>query len=245
MANQVGAASREPVIEADRVGKSFGRTPVLRDLSLRVAGGEVVAIFGANGAGKSTLLRVLATLYRPTSGTLRLFGSADFGPSTRRRIGLLAHQSFLYPDLSARENLIFYARMHRLPHPEDTADRWLARVALDDVGSRPVRFFSRGMEQRLGLARALLHQPELLLLDEPWSGLDAGAADILTALLASLRQEGRSVVASTHDFERGLAIADRAVILHRGRVEWEAAVGGASREAVDAVYRRVTGAVAA
>jgi heme exporter protein A len=245
MADQVSAGSRELVIEAERVGKSFGRTPVLRDVSLRVVGGQAVAIFGANGAGKSTLLRLLATLYRPTGGTLRLFGHADFGPSTRRRIGLLAHQSFLYPDLSARENLIFYSRMYRLPRPEQTADRWLERVALDDVGSRPVRFFSRGMEQRVALARALLHEPELVLLDEPWSGLDAGAADLLTTLLASLRQDGRSVVASTHDFERGLAIADRAVILHRGRVEWEAPVGGGSREAVDAVYRRVTGAVAA
>ena len=245
MPSHVGAVSREPVIEAEHVGKSFGRTPVLRDVNLRLAGGEVVAMFGANGAGKSTLLRLLATLYRPSSGALRLFGRADFGPSTRRRIGLLAHQSFLYPDLSARENLIFYSRMYRLPRPEGAADRWLARVALDDVGSRPVRFFSRGMEQRLALARALLHEPELLLLDEPWSGLDAGAADLLTTLLTSLRRDGRSVVASTHDFERGLAIADRAVILHRGRVEWEAPVGGGSRETVDAVYRRVTGAVAA
>ena len=245
MGERMNAGDREPVIEAQAVTKSFGRTPVLRGITLRVAAGETVAVFGPNGAGKSTLLRLLATLHRPTAGTLRLFGREDTGPATRRQIGLVAHQSFLYPDLSARENLLFYAHMYGLARAGQTVDDWLARVELADTGARPLRVFSRGMEQRLALARALLHDPRLLLLDEPWSGLDAAAAERLSGLLGSLRAEGRTVVAATHDLDRGLAIADRVLILHRGRVEWEATVRGDMPALVDAVYRRVTGPVAA
>ena len=229
------------VVEAERVGKSFGRTAVLRDVSLRIAAGETIALFGPNGAGKSTLLRVCATLMTPTAGTLRLFGSDGRNPEARRRIGLVAHQSFLYPDLTARENLVFYAGIYGVADAPRLVDAWLARVDLVDAGDRPVRAFSRGMEQRLSLARALLHDPELVLLDEPWSGLDAAAADWLDALLAELRSRGRTVVAATHDFARGLGVADRAVILHRGRIAWEGPVAAD----VDAMYRQITGAVAA
>ncbi len=232
------------VIEAEALGKTFGRVRVLRDLTLRVAAGEALVLFGPNGAGKSTLLRLCATLYTPTSGVLRVFGSEQPEARTRRRIGLVSHQSFLYPDLSARENLAFYARLYGLSRPADTATFWLARVGLADVGSRPVRVFSRGMEQRLALARALLHAPDLLLLDEPWSALDAAAADLLSELLGSLRAEGRTLIVATHDFERGLAVADRAVILHRGRTAWEAQ-GAEAAGSLRAAYRRITGTVAA
>ena len=118
------------VVEADGVGKSFGRTAILRGLTFGVHPGEALAIFGPNGAGKSTLLRLCATLYRPTQGRLRLFGSDEIDAATRRRIGLLGHQSFLYPDLSARENLVFYARMYGIPRAERAADAWLERVGL-------------------------------------------------------------------------------------------------------------------
>jgi heme exporter protein A len=231
------------VVEAESLGKAFGRTRVLRDVTLRVEAGETLVLFGPNGAGKSTLLRLCATIYAPTSGSLRLFGSLEREAGTRRRIGVVSHQSFLYPDLTARENLAFYARLYALPEPEQVAAEWLVRVGLAATGPRPVRAFSRGMEQRLALARALLHAPDLLLLDEPWSALDAAAADLLSNLLVALHAEGRTLVVATHDFERGLAIADRAVILHDGRVAWEATRGepGAVLEA----YRRITGAVAA
>jgi heme exporter protein A len=229
------------VVEAQRLGKSFGRTAVLRDVSLRIVAGESLALFGPNGAGKSTLLRVCATLMTPTAGALRLFGSADRDAQTRRRIGLVAHQSFLYPDLTARENLAFYARMYELTDAPRVAEAWLARVGLEEASDRPVRAFSRGMEQRLALARALLHDPELVLLDEPWSGLDAAAADWLDALLGELRARGRTIVAATHDFARGLGVAERALILHRGRVAWEGSVAAD----VDSLYRQITGAVAA
>ena len=231
------------VVAAEAIGKSFGRARVLRDLTLRVDAGETVVLFGPNGAGKSTFLRVCATLYEPTAGELTLFGTRARSAALRRRIGLVSHQSFLYPDLSALENLEFYARLYGLARPDDVASAWLERVGLTKSAGRPVRVFSRGMEQRLALARALLHDPELVLLDEPWSALNAAAADLLSGLLVGLRAEGRTILLATHDFERGLALAGRAVILHEGRVAWETsrAVAGTVQD----VYRQVTGAVAA
>jgi ABC-type multidrug transport system ATPase subunit len=124
-------------------------------------------------------------------------------------------------------------------------DAWLERVALTDVETRPVRLFSRGMEQRVALARALLHDPDLVLLDEPWNGLDAAAADWLRTLLLDLRAERRTIVVATHDFERGLAVATRAAIVHRGRLAWHGTIDGDAASAVDATYRQITGAVAA
>ena len=245
MARAVHADASPPVIEADRLGKTFGRRGVLRDLTLCVRRGETVTVFGPNGAGKSTLLKVCATLYRPTTGRLRLFGDRAAGPMVRRRIGLVAHQSFLYPDLSARENLIFYGHMYGLPDAVRIADGWIARLALDDAADRPLRVLSRGTEQRLALARALLHEPELLLLDEPWSGLDPAAADTLSALLASLKESGRTVLVATHDFTRGALHADRAIILHAGRTAWETADPDGAGGELDSIYRRVTGAAAA
>jgi ABC-type multidrug transport system ATPase subunit len=218
---------------------------VLREVTLRVAAGEAVAVFGPNGAGKSTLLRLCATLCRPTSGTLRWFGDEAAGPAVRRRIGVVAHQSFCYPDLTASENLSFFARAYDLPSPERVARDWLERIDLAEVADRPLRVLSRGMEQRLALARALLHAPDLLLLDEPWSGLDARAADALTALLGTAKRERRAVVVVTHDVERGLAIADRACILHRGRLAWEGTVTDGARAMLDDAYRRVTASEAA
>ncbi len=241
-------------VEADGLSKSFGRTPVLRDVTLRVVRGEALTIFGPNGAGKSTLLRLCATLTRPTGGCLRLFGSDAIGPEVRRRIGVVSHQSFCYPDLTARENLTFFARAYGAAAPEAEAVSWLARVGLADVAHRPLRVLSRGMEQRLALARALLPTPDLVLLDEPWSGLDATAADVLTVLLATAKCEGRTVITVTHDLDRGLAIADRACILHRGQIAWEGAVQhggdgpdglGGARAALNDAYRRVTAPVAA
>ena len=231
------------VVEAEDVRKSFGRSLVLRDVTVSVGAGEAVALFGPNGAGKSTLLRLCATLYEPSAGVLKLFGSRARDASIRRRIGLLSHQSFLYPDLSARENLVFYARTYGIASPEHTADEWLERVGLAESAARPLRVFSRGMEQRLALARTLLHGPDLLLLDEPWSALDAAGADLLTALLRSLRARGTTLVIATHDFERGLAVTDRAIILHGGRIAWQ--TDDASDGAVHAAYRLITGAVAA
>jgi len=243
MADGVSGLGDGRVVHAENLGKAFGRSVVLRDLTLSVTAGEAVVIFGPNGAGKSTLLRLLAGLTAPSTGSLRLLGTDPASADVRRRVGLVAHQSFLYPDLTARENLLFYARMYGLGDAASRAEAWLERVALVDVGDRPVRLFSRGMEQRLALARSLIHDPEVVLLDEPWSGLDAAAADWLGGLLLELRGRGRTIVLATHDFERGLAVATRVLIVHRGRIAWDAPVEAAS--AVNAVYRQITGAVAA
>src|SRR5690349_15229254 len=156
MADGVSGLGEGRVVHAENVGKAFGRSVVLRDLTLSVTAGETVAIFGPNGAGKSTMLRLLAGLTTPTGGSLRLLAMDPASAAVRGRIGLVAHQSFLYPDLTARENLLFYARMYGLDDAAARAETWLERVALVDVGDRPVRLFSRGMEQRLALARALL-----------------------------------------------------------------------------------------
>ena len=230
-------------LAAEGVGKSFGRAVVLRDVTFDVAAGECIAVFGPNGAGKSTMLRLLAGLMAPTTGRLRIFGLAGSDAAVRRRIGLVAHQSFLYPDLSARENLLFYAKMYGLDAADECVDTWLERVQLADVGERAVRLYSRGMEQRLALARALLHDPDVVLLDEPWSGLDADAADWLTGLLQDLRSRGRTIVLSTHEFQRGLAVASRVLIVHRGRLAYDEKVTPTAP--VEAIYRRITGAVAA
>jgi heme exporter protein A len=244
-AERVSGLADGPVVHAEKLGKSFGRSVVVRDLTLTVTAGEAVVVFGPNGAGKSTTLRVLAGLTTPTVGSLRLFGDDRMGATVRRRIGMVAHQSFLYPDLTARENLLFYARMYDLADAADRVGAWLERVTLTDAGDRPLRLFSRGMEQRLALARALIHDPDLVLLDEPWSGLDAAAADWLGELLTDLRGRGRTIVVATHDFQRGLAVATRVLIVHRGQVAWDAPVASDTPSTVEATYRRITGAVAA
>ncbi|MCC6848068.1 MAG: heme ABC exporter ATP-binding protein CcmA [Deltaproteobacteria bacterium] len=234
---------RVAALGADAVGKAFGRAVVLRDVTLRIDAGEAVAVFGPNGAGKSTMLRLFAGLTAPTSGRLRAFGVAGPDPAVRRRVGLVAHQSFLYPDLTARENLRFYARMFGLDDADERVRTWLDRVALAEAAARPVRLFSRGMEQRLALARALIHDPELVILDEPWTGLDAASADWLVGLLRDLRGRGRTLVVATHDFQRGLDVATRALIVHRGRIAWDGPASTA--DDLDGIYRQVTGAVAA
>jgi len=174
-----------------------------------------MAVFGANGAGKTTLLRVLAALLRPHAGTARVLGAQlpDEAWRVRGRIGYLGHDPLLYRDLTGRENLTYHARLHRLP--EGRVDAALAAVGLEGRGNEPVRSLSKGMVQRLAAARATLHEPDLLLLDEPRAGLDPGAAEQLEPLIG--RASGRTRVLVTHDLERGLAEADLALGLRDGR----------------------------
>jgi heme exporter protein A len=231
------------VVEARALVRRFGTATVLADLDLQVGAGEIVSIFGPNGAGKTTLVRILATLLAPSAGAVRLFGSDAFGSQVRalrRRIGLVAHETFLYPDLTAAENLLYYARLYRLDDGAARAAELLAWAGLEAHRARPVRAFSRGMAQRLALARALLHRPELLLLDEPFSGLDAAGAEAVETALARMRDAGGTAVLTTHDVARGLALADRACILNRGRLAWESP-GPAAPDAFADAYRRVVG----
>jgi heme exporter protein A len=229
-----------PPIVARGLRRDFVGVPVLASVDLTVEAGEVVVLLGSNGAGKTTLLRVLATLLRPSGGTLALFGedASRRPPPARRRIGHVGHESACYPDLTGRENLEFHAQLHGVSDAPARIAELLRWAGLEDSARRPVRVYSRGMAQRLALARALLHDPELLLLDEPFSGLDPAAVVRLEILLGELRRSGHAVVLSTHDLDRVAAVATRVAMLHRGRIAWaqqgpsDAVVLAAAYEAV-------------
>ncbi|MEW6298435.1 MAG: heme ABC exporter ATP-binding protein CcmA [Thermodesulfobacteriota bacterium] len=228
------------VIEAENLRKTFAWTPVLDGVSCRVGRGEVVGIFGPNGAGKTTLLRLFATLLKPSAGTLKLFHHDPQDARVRRRVGFLGHESFLYPDLTPTENLTFYGRAYGLPRLTARIDAALERVGLREWGHTPVRTFSRGMEQRLALARALFHDPDLLLLDEPDTGLDPQGTALLRAVLSQAQARGKTVVFTTHDFAFGLATCTRALILHRGVVAWQSTDGPPSAHAFGDIYAHST-----
>ena len=181
----------------------------------------MVGIFGPNGAGKTTLLRLLATLLTPTAGRLTLFGSAASELTVRRKIGFLGHESYLYPDLTPEENLTFYGKAYQVPNLKDRIAQQLEYVGLQNWRTMPVRYFSRGMEQRLSLARALLHAPDLFLLDEPDTGLDPRGLSTLYATLARAKDRKKTVMLTSHDFERNRELYTRALILHRGRIAWQ------------------------
>ncbi len=230
------------MIEVQGLGKSFGPTIALRGVTLSIAEGEFVTLVGPNGAGKTTLLRILATLTRPTQGLVKVSGHVlpQHAAQVRRQIGLVSHQTLLYGDLSAEENLRFYGRMYQVADLEARLTQVLEMVGLAHRRRDPVRTFSRGMQQRLAIARAVLHHPSLMLLDEPYTGLDQEAAARLESVMSSVGTEGRTVVMTTHDLERGLAVADRVVILAKGRVVFEAARSDLDTKAFREAYRQHT-----
>ncbi len=200
------------------VTRNFGRRRVLNKVSLRCGAGEIVALLGANGAGKSTLLSIAATLLAPSAGRVQ-YGdaSSSTGAALRSRIGVLGHDLFIYPELSAFENLAFFARAYGVGHVDRTVRAALERAGLE-ARDDPAGRFSRGMRQRLALERALLHEPRLVLLDEPFTGLDDGATMALRARLTDLRTAGCIVLLATHDLETIDGVADRAVLLGGGRL---------------------------
>jgi heme ABC exporter ATP-binding subunit CcmA len=202
------------------VTRTFGRRRALNRVSLHVRAGELVAVVGPNGAGKSTLLSIAATLLAPTSGEVR-YGSHDAagsGAALRAMIGLLGHDLYLYPELSPAENLRFFAELYGLHRADSRIATALDRADLAGRRDDPVSGFSRGMRQRLAIERALFHDPRLVLLDEPFTGLDEAASRALSERLASLRRDGRMVVVITHDLDAVEGLADRAVMLHKGRL---------------------------
>jgi heme exporter protein A len=230
-------------VRAVGLERRFGAVRVLRGLDLAVARGQSVVLFGSNGAGKTTLLRVVAGLCRPQRGEVEVLGCMLPGDAPlRRRIGMIGHESFVYGDLTARENLAYYARLYGL-HGSERGAALLDTVELTTVADRPTRTYSRGMLQRLALARALLHEPELLLLDEPFTGLDPHASAVLAAILEQLRMSDTTVLLTTHDFDRGLAAADRALLLHDGVVAWDSERSLPSVDAMKRVYAERVGSV--
>jgi heme exporter protein A len=189
-----------PVVETHGLAKTYGLAPVLRDVDLALLPGAGAFVVGANGSGKSTLLRILAGLEAPSGGRALVFGqdTRKLAARYRRRIGLMAHQSFLYPNLTARENLEFVADLYSLADPHASADQWLGRIGLAEVADTRVRTFSRGMEQRLSAARAMIAEPALLLLDEPFASLDHAGAEIIAGLIRGAIERGASVIATAH-----------------------------------------------
>lgn len=211
------------MIEVRGLVKSFGPRTALAGVDVSIAAGEFVALMGPNGAGKTTLLRILATLLLPTAGTVHVAGMdlAQSGPQVRRWIGFLSHHTLLYEDLTAEQNLRFYARMYDLDDGPTRVQDALERVGLATRRHDLVRTLSRGMQQRLTLARAVLHRPRVFLLDEPYAGLDPLAAQALTDLLNELAGEGRTILLTSHDIGRGLEVGRRVAVLAQGRLVYD------------------------
>ena len=225
-------------VEAREVSRHFGRRKALSRVSLHCRAGEIVGLFGPNGAGKSTLLALFSTLMQPSTGEIR-FGDRSAGAcgdALRRHIGVLGHDLFLYGDLTAAENLEFFGRLYGISADTrpPSVSAALATAGLESRAGDRVASFSRGLRQRLALERALLHQPRLVLLDEPFTGLDDESAAALSSRLRKLRESGAIVVMATHDFESADGLVDRAICLKDGRARELAADGGTVRER----YRR-------
>jgi heme exporter protein A len=228
------------VIEIRGLVKSFGHKAVLKGIDLEVTDGQFLTLVGPNGAGKTTLIRILATLGKATSGTVWIdgFNLAHESVDIRRRMGLVSHQTLLYGDLTPDENLHFYGRMYDVPDLKDRIGAVLGQVGLEGWRHDPVRTFSRGMQQRLAIARAILHRPSVLLLDEPDTGLDQHAAEMLHELLATVGTKGRTVLMTTHNLGRGLSMGDRVAILTEGRIAYEADKGALDVESFREIYYR-------
>jgi heme exporter protein A len=205
-------------VAADRVWKYFGDYPALRGASLDVQKGACVALIGRNGAGKTTLLRILASLSKPSRGEITILGLGSRTEDVRRRIGYLGHGIGVYDDLSAVENLILFGQLAGVANPKQAANAALEQVGLTRVKEGLAREFSRGMRQRLAIARAFLHQPDILLLDEPFTSLDDRAIDVLQQLLATARRGGATIIMSTHQIREAMELASDVALLERGKM---------------------------
>ena len=206
------------MIEVRKLIKRFGIKNVLKGLNFRVEAGEFVVILGPNGAGKTTFLRILASLSRPTIGQVNIAGYAlpDQAAAVRQRLGVVSHQPLIYGDLTAEENLHFFARMYSVPDAKQRIAEVLKLIGLSARRRDLVRTFSRGMQQRLAIGRAVLHDPDVMLFDEPHTGLDQDAATMLDGILQEVAARGRTVVMTSHDLARAVDLASRIDILSRG-----------------------------
>jgi heme ABC exporter ATP-binding subunit CcmA len=234
------------MIEIERLVKAFGILPVLRQLNLTVERGQFVALLGPNGSGKSTLIRLLSGLSRPSSGTIRVGGweLPREAAAVRGQIGLVSHKPLLYENLTARENLAFFAQLYNIEAPGKKTGTLLERVGLARRADDVVRTFSRGMQQRLSIARALIHDPHVLLFDEPYTGLDQDASARLDTLLSEAHGEGHTIVMTVHQFDRVISLSSRVVILSRGNIAYDAPTAGLDIPSLAAQYTNVTGMTA-
>ncbi|MEM7412495.1 MAG: ABC transporter ATP-binding protein [Myxococcota bacterium] len=229
----------EAALAARGVTKRFGRAAALREIDLEVPPGSCLAVVGPNGAGKSTLLRLWAGLARPSSGEARVADLPATHRESRARVGYLGHASLLSPPLTVRENLLFTARLYGVPCPDERVAALLESDALADIAARRADALSRGQAQRAAIARSRVHEPSVLLLDEPYTGLDRGAAAQLTQRLGQLREAGVTAVLVTHDLDAVQALADNAAVLETGRLVWTgAARSGELERAFEAALER-------
>jgi heme exporter protein A len=205
-------------VAVDGVWKFYGDYPALKNIRLEAEPGSCLALIGRNGAGKTTLLRIVAGFNRPGRGQIRIFGNQPRETETRRLIGFIGHGISVYDELSALENLSLYGKLYGLPEPRKSAMEWLERTGLARVSGGLVREFSRGMRQRLAVARAFLHEPRVLLLDEPFTALDDKAIAVLQRLLREALESGKTIVMSTHQLREALELATHVALLNRGQV---------------------------
>jgi ABC-type multidrug transport system ATPase subunit len=225
-------------VSAESVSRHFGRRHAVSRMTFQAVRGTILGLLGPNGAGKSTLLAMLATLLRPSSGIIRYgtVGPSD-GATLRARIGVLGHDLFLYPELTAHENLAFFAGLYGITDTNARAQSALERAGLDTRSNDPVSSFSRGMRQRVALERALIHDPRLALLDEPFTGLDDASTGALVTRLKTLRDAGTIVILATHDLDLAEGLLDHALFLREGRIVEAIHAPGALRS----TYRSVIG----
>lgn len=229
-------------LEITGLSKRYGQRKILRDLQLTLESGEIVCLLGPNGAGKTTLLRALAGLASTQAGQIQLDGKLiDFkDQNLRRRIGLIMHQPFLYENLTALENLLFYSRLYQSEQSVEMLKTALERVGLNPAREEPVRAFSRGMKQRLTVARMLLHDPDILLMDEPYTGLDQQGCKLLNQILMEEKNSGRVILITTHELESVRQIADRFITLHQGRIADQFENRNLSLDFIQARYQAIT-----
>jgi len=205
-------------VRVEDLWKYYGDYPALRKISFTVDAGACMAVMGRNGAGKTTMLRILCGLSNPARGSVEVLGAPARAPETRARVGILGHGIGIYDELSALENLRLFGRLYGLESPDRAAGHWLERTGLDRVKDGLVREFSRGMRQRLAVARAFLHEPKVLFLDEPFTALDDRAIATLQGLLRDALEEGRTVLMSTHQLRESLELATNVALINRGRL---------------------------
>lgn len=234
----VGLSGVVPAIEIRGLVKWYGAQPALRGVDLCVGEGEILALFGPNGAGKSTLLRILAGLVRPTAGSVRVAGFevGKQSDGVRRVIGVLAHGHQLYETLTGRENLLFAATMLGLDRPADRVAGVLAKVGLEAAAEARVRTFSSGMKRRLSMAKLMLREPKVMLLDEPFTNLDIQATKLLEEFLMASKTTGITTVVATHNLTMGYAVADRMAVLEQGRLVFDARRDEVTRESLRSLF---------
>lgn len=223
--------------------KTIGSKTVLKGINLHIEPGEFVSVLGPNGAGKTTLLKVLTLLTPPSEGQVYIAGQKITGNplALRKKMGVISHNTFLYGNLTAYENLLFYGRMYDVPNVRQRIKEVIAEVGLQYSLNDPVRTFSRGMQQRLAIARAIIHDPDILFLDEPYTGLDQHAIGILNKVLLNLTNQNRTIYMITHNFEQGLHMSDRIIILVSGRIVYEASSKSLSLEELQDTYLKLVG----